>query len=427
MHDALTGELVASFSEPTRRSRFLRRAAFRGFRREDVEDAFQEALAVALTRCRARDPRGVETFLHQATLNRLIDGARRHTRVALSDDVAALAEATPTARESAGDVLEPGWEEELAEELARLPVRTQAILSLRFARDLGYHAIAERIAVSRRIVQRDVVKGLRLVEAFVLDRASDGSHCPEYERDVVAYALWPRSDARAVRASAHLDACGRCQAFHGRLRAVRFGAGALLPVPALPLPGASALNRLADSAASLAENARTALHSVFARMPGVDASPVYASARPGAAAYAIAGCLALVGGGASYCATNGIPDAVKGPLPGFQSERERENERRARISRRVADALRQPPAPSPAPPRVSSTTRPRRPAAARRRDRAVRRPPVTRSAPAPASTPAPTPSPAPPVSGGAPQQQQSPPAPSSPPPASSGGGGGEFF
>jgi hypothetical protein len=32
-----------------------------------------------------------------------------------------------------------------------------------------------------------VVKGLRLVEAFVLDRASDGSHCPEYERDVVAF------------------------------------------------------------------------------------------------------------------------------------------------------------------------------------------------------------------------------------------------
>jgi DNA-directed RNA polymerase specialized sigma24 family protein len=94
---------------------------------------------------------------------------------------------TPTARESASDVLEPGWEDELAQELARLPVRTQAILSLRFARDLAYHAIAERIAVSRRIVQRDVVKGLRLVEAFVLDRASDGSHCPEYERDVVAF------------------------------------------------------------------------------------------------------------------------------------------------------------------------------------------------------------------------------------------------
>lgn len=204
------------------------------------------------------------------------------------------------------------------------------------------------------------------------------------------------------------------------LRASTRVAAAILPVPTLigsqPTSG------------SVAEQAVTAFHtakghatSLFSRL--TDPTPL-AGVRPGAATAAIAGCLA-VGGGATYCATEGLPDPIK-PVFGIEQPEPKKSEEPKAERPELPPA--QAPAPSslptPAPPEDSPppTPAPRSP----QPEPQVREQPPPPPAPVQAAREFGPEQAAPPSTSSGSTESFGAPAPPSPAPSGSGGGGGEF-
>ena len=148
-----------------------------------------------------------------------------------------------------------------------------------------------------------------------------GHGCESGESLVARFAFGLAGPREARQAQLHLATCPRCGALYERLDVWRAKVAVLLPVPVAEQARPGLIERALHGAAEalssgkrhgrdgasavrehVADGASQLKQHAYARV--VDPTPL-AGLRPGAAAAAIAGCLAI-GGGATYCAQQGV-------------------------------------------------------------------------------------------------------------------------
>jgi RNA polymerase sigma factor (sigma-70 family) len=318
------------------------------------------------------------------------DRARLDKTTALLDRTAALPDEEAETRVLAGLV---------GEVLDELSARQRRVIKLRWGFGLSRREIAAALGISEREVKRDLRRAAPAL-AQRADLVASGGWCGRKRSLITAYALELLSPRRAAAAERHLHGCAACRLLVHELRQRAGEVAALTPAPALadashhhPL---SALGQLLDAARGHAEGAaaHTKQHAASLAARVSDPTPL-AGARPGAAAAALAGCIAL--GGGAYCAVHGLPDPIK-PVLGVEHH----------IAKRTPKPTPSYPAAEPASPAAQPA--PRQPA------RAIAKPtPPPKPTPTPISKPTPTPTP--PPSPPQPKSQAAPPPPKQPTPA----------
>lgn len=172
--------------------------------------------------------------------------------------------------------------------------------------------IATRLGLSERAVKRDLLAIME--EARVVLAREVGGGCLAGEPLVLRLAYGLAAAAEAAQARLHLDHCRRCSGLISRLEAWREMAGAVLPVPAAEAASPGLVERVISHGADAIGSAKQQIlgggsdvgrqAAVGACARAVDPGPL-AGIRPGAVAALVAGCLA-VGGGATYCAEQGV-------------------------------------------------------------------------------------------------------------------------
>ena len=303
----------------------------------------------------------VRAYLVQTAINKALDEGRRAGRTRnepLGDrDDFAAAGAPPE------DVVDAGLDGARVREIvAELTARQQTIVKLRFFFDRSPDEIQRLLRITERAYRRDLERAMRVVsERYELVRA--GRFCESRASLIRAYVAGIAGPNRAQDARDHIASCPSCRRFALDLREATGRFAATLPLPALVVGGHGPLAQLADAFTGGRETALHASTGVKQQLTMLSArvdptAPVVASgARPGALAAAVAGCLALSGGAASYCAVVGVPDPVAG-LVGLQAEHAKTHHRAHKAEhakkqaapprRAVLSTATRPPAPAPA-------------------------------------------------------------------------------
>lgn len=323
----------------------------------DREAIFHDAYALLLEKQRdgELDPDGmhphqVRAYLVQTALFKCLDESKRAERKRaqpIGDELLASPDAAPPLEDVLGASFEGARVREIVDEL---PARRQAIVKMRFFLDRAPAEIQELLGIRERVYRRELERAMRqLAERYELVR--DGTFCDSRRSLVMAHVAGIAGPNRAREAQAHLDTCPGCKHWAMQLRdAARQVAGAL-PLPVLA-DGGGLMTRTVDGLTALKDQligvATSIKQHAVAASARVDASTVgYSSAaRPGTVAAAVAGCLAL-GGGATYCAVEGLPDPVRALIARGQSAQAHQEERpaerrraeqRPRVERTVDDA-----------------------------------------------------------------------------------------
>ena len=342
---------------------------------DQVEDAFQDACLLALRRARGRSEGEVFTWLRTTTTHKvseIVKAARREqvsgaTPIEL-DELCADAVQAPedelVEREDQADL-----ERLMAAVLERLSERQRDVVALH-ARGRKRPQIGEHLGLTVRTVKRELERILTVGRLQLARFAGDG--CEEGEQLVRRFAFGLASARELAEAQLHLAGCPRCAAFYERLEDWHQKAAAMLPLPTVEQVDPGIVERTLHGAADAGSVLRQQLvdggahlkqHAALTYYRAVDPTPL-SGVRPGAAATAIAGCLAL-GGGASYCVERGVD-----PLGGLKGIVAPEPEKRAQKPPKKRPAPEQPAAASvtqapvdPAPQQPDSVARaPTRPA-----------------------------------------------------------------
>jgi hypothetical protein len=171
------------------------------------------------------------------------------------------------------------------------------------------------LGISSRAYRKDLERAVRqLARRYELVR--EGRWCESRRSLVLAYVAGVAGPRKSAEAKAHLAACPGCARMAAELRRASRQAAAVLPLPDMVIaPGT--FHRAGDLLAGAREgvadlSAGTKQQVVALANRAADPTPL-ASARPGATLAALAGCLAI-GSGATYCAVEGIPEPLRGPL-----------------------------------------------------------------------------------------------------------------
>jgi RNA polymerase sigma factor (sigma-70 family) len=293
---------------------------FRHRSADDIEEAFHEAYARALTGCRWRDDREVYGWLRRAMVNWLIDRDRRERRELVTDTTSGAFLDVADAR---GEPLRLLGRRQERREVRQVHRAVLKQLSDRQRRVISMHAkgaerkeIARRLEASERTVKKDLTRVFRIARDQVVVRSGHG--CPDGERLVIRYAFGLGGKGTPAEAQLHLADCDRCGRFFRQLEAWREKVAVLLP----PSSGAQAepgllergFDHAAEALASVKQhvgqsgvNTKQQLVEATSQVKqqaaagyarAVEYTPL-AGARPSAAAAAIAGCLALGGGAAT--------------------------------------------------------------------------------------------------------------------------------
>ena len=332
----------------------------------------------------------VRAYLVQSALHKALDEGRRAGRtrnepIGDRDDFAATSAAPE-------EIVDAGMEgARIREIVAELTARQQAIIKLRFYFDRSPDEIRRLLSLTDRAYRRDLERAMRAVsEQYELVR--EGRFCDGRASLIRAYVAGIAGPNRMREAREHLMNCPACRQFALELREAAGRFAATLPRPAIAIDGRGPLTQLADL---LTGGRDAALHAgtdakqqVVALSTRVDPSSplVVAGARPGALAAAVAGCIALSGGAATYCAVVGVPfprgalspaDTTK---PAAQTTRSVATVARRpapSIPARIAPAAQRPTtttqAPAPAKAKTTTTTSPKRQETQARRAAADRR------------------------------------------------------
>jgi DNA-directed RNA polymerase specialized sigma24 family protein len=360
-----------------------------------VEDALQEVCLLAVTtgKCRGRSEGEVYKWLRRATLRRvkkLLERAHRRHEI-LVDWRGREPERAQASEGADVEVLA----REKGRELAELTRTVFAGLSERQRRVAALHShgldggeIARQLHTSKLRVKH--LKRETLARARESLVAAGGGGCQEGERLVSRLAFGLANQREHTQAELHMADCERCTAVYHRLELFHDKVAALLPLPAAAQadPGLleRGLHKTADALAGLKQHASDAgaqvkqqltdtagqakQHAAAGYTRAVEYTPL-ASARPGAAAVAIAGCLALGGGAAGYCLDKGVD-----PITGLVDVVQPAPAKPAQEPPRQPDPSQQPPDPpqlatptptpapvEPAPPAPIEPTGPQQPAA----------------------------------------------------------------
>ncbi len=297
-----------------------------GATREQVEEAMQEACLLAERACRGQTESEVFAWLRttaQRELWRIQKRARREPPV----DIDAI-----PLHPDAWTVLGPEHElienEDLLEVdeaaqavLTRLSERQREIVALQ-SRGKTRPQIAAHLGMTQRTVKRQLERIMTTGRGELVRLAGHG--CKDGETVVARMAFGLASQREIRDAQLHLALCRQCGSMFERLDLWRERVAAALPLPALeqthPATLERAVHHLADGFASLRQwtsdgasglrqqagdsTGQLKQHASAVYYRVIDPTPL-AGLRPGAAAAAIAGCLAI-GGGTTYCVTQNV-------------------------------------------------------------------------------------------------------------------------
>lgn len=314
-----------------------------------IDDAVQEVSQRALAgKCSGTSEGEVFRWLVTATLRRvakLIERAHARREVPVDwhrwDDPREPSEAAEV------EVLAREREREL-EELARTVV---AALDERERRAMALHSrsrsrqeIAQLLGITERQAKRLREEGYEHARRVLVEAAGGG--CSRGERLISRLSFGLASPGERSSAQLHLAGCERCTTLYQRLELVHEKVAALLPIPATAQadPGlveqaahkaADALAQSKQQLAALLGHARQHAAAGYGRV--AEYAPL-AGTHPGAAATAVAGCLAVGGGAAGYCLNQGVNplSGLAGVIP-HQTEHH-PHKRSARPKPRLAPA-----------------------------------------------------------------------------------------
>lgn len=331
------------------------------------EEALHDAYVVMLERERKGDvdlgamhSQQVRAFLVQTAINKALDAGKRVGRK--RSQPLAEAESAPDPARSPDELVAATLDGARVREIvAELPERRQAVVKLRFFFDRTPAEIQRCLHISERAYRKEIERAVHhIADRYELVRA--GRFCDSRRSLVLAYVAGVAGPNRAREAREHLASCPGCAAWAAELRDASRRVAAALPAPVVvtegELPGgvASVVDSARDAATQLSGWLKQQAAALVTRVDPSGAGQV-AGVKPGAAAAAIASCVAI-GGGATYCAVEGIPEPLR---PAFVDRA---------IERKPAEASERP-APEPSPP-------------------APVPPPATEPSPAPAAAPAST-------------------------------------
>jgi RNA polymerase sigma factor (sigma-70 family) len=211
----------------------------------------------------------------------------------------------------------------VGELLGELPPLQRDIVKLRWGVGLPRREIASLLGISERTFKRELERaGGAVARGAELARA--GRWCETKRSLVLAYCLGLLAPGRAAKARRHLSHCAGCRARASEIRGRLEQVAAALPFPVLPEThsGHDALTRAAEAGDSarnvldqLAANAKQHALALLARAPGGDAAASQVAASgglrgSGAIVTALTACV-IAGGGATYCAVEGVPGSVR--------------------------------------------------------------------------------------------------------------------
>jgi RNA polymerase sigma factor (sigma-70 family) len=292
----------------------------------DREELYHEAYASMLDlqksgrlEPRRMHPRQVRAYLSKAAIRKALDerkSAARRLTAPLGREVEDRPDQSRPVDDRVAGMLDSRAIREIVSELSQ---RQQAVVQLRFCLELEPGEVQRLLGISARAYRKELERAVRQIAARY-ELVRQGRWCETRRSLVLAYVAGIAGPERAREARTHLAGCPGCARMAGELRQAAEQAGGLLSVPNIALQdgvlarGADALASVRDAVADLGAGAKQQATGLVGRL--TDPTPL-AGARPGAAAAAIAGCIA-VGGGATYCAVEGVPDAIRAP---FEIER----------------------------------------------------------------------------------------------------------
>src|SRR5215216_1799180 len=345
--------------------------------RDDALDAYQRALEIYVRRLDSLDPATEISWLKVVVKHEAL-AVRRQRAESVPVEDADLDGHAADAQRPVDDLL-AGRErvERSAEALRRLKPDEAKALMLK-AQGHSYHEIGEALGWTYTKVNRCITEGrARFLKVYAEIEA--GEECARFAPTLAALVGGTASADALLELRPHIRNCSACRATVRELHATQLGRlAALWPVPALvaplrwvsgrfrngdvqeefagvadvyeriELPGQTR-SRLVDWSLQRGSEAVTSLkqHAVSAYSRAVDPTPL-AGVRPGAAAAAVAGCLAL-GGGTTYCVTKDV-DPIGGlanvvaPAP---ERKQVEPRRERRAPKRAVASAELTPAPTP--------------------------------------------------------------------------------
>jgi RNA polymerase sigma factor (sigma-70 family) len=222
----------------------------------------------------------------------------------------------------------------LAELLEELTPLQRRIIKLRWGMGLSRREAARFLGISEKTVKRQMEKAEPLI-ARNADLARAGRWCELKESLVIAYSLGWLGDVRAAKARVHLDQCPACRAVARTVRDRLESLAAVMPLPALVTDSHaqglfSRAGELAETirngADQLAAGAKGHALAFFARTPAADTAAGQIAAGGGlrgggSVLAAVTACL-IAGGGATYCAIEGVPQTIRDLAPLEQAQEE---------------------------------------------------------------------------------------------------------
>jgi RNA polymerase sigma factor (sigma-70 family) len=316
--------------------------------RDEVDEAFQEACLRAEGRCYGQTEGEVFSWLRTTTHRELGQMKRRTRREVLVDinspefQVADIADASPEQllldREAEAEV-----ERITHAVLARLSERQRQVIALH-SHGRQRAEIATHLGMTPRSVKRAIERIMAEGRDELVRLAGRG--CESGEPLVARLAFGLASARERRQAQLHLAGCPTCGAMFERLDCWREKVAAFLPVPIAEQAHPGGVERVIHGAADALANvkqrasdgvtaardqiadgtAHAKQHATATYYRAVDPTPL-AGVRPGAAAAALASCLAI-GGGATYCVEQGI-DPTR-PLSALVASEPREKAPKAR-------------------------------------------------------------------------------------------------
>ncbi len=334
---------------------------------EDALDAYQRALEIYVRRLDSLDPATEISWLRVVVKHEAL-AVRRQRGESIPVDELDLDSRAAEEQRPVDDLL-AGRERvtRSAEALRRIKPDEAKALMLK-AQGLSYQEIGESLNWSYTKVNRCITEGrARFLKVYAEIEA--GAECERFAPTLAALVAGTATADALLELRPHIRNCASCRARVRELHATRLGRlGALWPIPALLAPLRWATARYGERSESVPEDSADvyeaiaqahppaggparprlidwALHRVGDGVAGAkqhaataytraaDPTPL-AGVRPGAAAAAIAGCLA-VGGGTTLCVTQGV-DPIGGLAHVVAPAREQAEPRKKRAPRKRA-------------------------------------------------------------------------------------------
>src|SRR4051794_7759897 len=232
------------------------------------------------------------------------------------------------------------------EVIADLTPRQQTIIKIQWGWGLPRGQVAALLGLTERQVKRELEDAAPVIARNV-ELVKEERWCEARRSLVVAYAFQLLSVRRTAMAEQHLEHCPGCRQLVRAVGQRLDGLAALAPAgPALEPPAERALPHMAapfewarGGIGDLVASTKQQAAALLTRGPAGDAGAVQVAAggglrgSGGMAAAALA-CVA-VGGGATYCAVDGVPAPFQ--HPGQTAKHEEPKPKRERHRARIAD------------------------------------------------------------------------------------------